>query len=130
MQPPTKLSVIRNQFQILSKEDKALFLSNLSQPSYYYLRFHTDIMLRDNQIIHPGNWRYWLFIGGRGTGKSFTAATEIRKRVYANQEGLCVIAPTHQDLIKILIPAIQKEFPDHQKPIYIGGSKQIIKCHN
>ena len=130
MQPPTKLSVIRNQFQILSKEDKALFLSNLSQPSYDYLRFHTDIMLRDNQIIHPGNWRYWLFIGGRGTGKSFTAATEIRKRVYANQEGLCVIAPTHQDLIKILIPAIQKEFPDHQKPIYIGGSKQIIKCHN
>jgi phage terminase large subunit-like protein len=121
---------IRNKFQLLNKLEKADFLSKLSQRSYDFLRFQTDIMLRDNQIVSPGDWRYWLFVGGRGTGKSFTGATEIRKRVYAGQHGLCVIAPTHQDLIKIVIPAIIKEFPDDHKPIYVGGDKQIIKCHN
>lgn len=130
MPPAIDFSGIRATFQSMDKPGKASFLAKLSQNSYDYLRFFTDIMLRDNQIVSAGSWRYWLFVGGRGTGKSFTGATEIRKRVYAGQSGLCVIAPTHQDLIKIVIPAIIKEFPDYHKPVYIGGDKQIIKCHN
>ena len=121
---------IRNEFQALDKAGKAVFLSRLSDNSYRYCRFFTDIILRDNQIVTPGNWRYWLFIGGRGTGKSHTGATEIRKRVYAKQTGLCVIAPTHQDLIKIVIPAIMKEFPEEHRPVYTGGDQKVIKCHN
>lgn len=121
---------MRKKFQALPKQDKAAFLAKLSEDSYVHCRFFTDILLRDNQIITPGDWRYWLFIGGRGTGKSFTGAVEMRKRVYAKQSGLCIIAPTHQDLIKIMIPAILKEFPDYHKPVYIGGDKQVIKCHN
>jgi phage terminase large subunit-like protein len=121
---------MRNKFQALTKFEKADFLTKLSEDSYVHCRFFTDIMLRTNQIVVPGDWRYWLFIGGRGTGKSFTGAVEVRKRVYAKQQGLCIIAPTHQDLIKIMVPAIIKEFPDYHKPVYIGGDKQIIKCHN
>lgn len=124
------LDELRNKFQSLSKIKKAEFLANLSDEAYVQLRFFSDVMLRNNQIVAAGDWRYWLFVGGRGTGKSFTGAAEIRKRVYAGQLGLCIIAPTHQDLIKIMVPAILKEFPDDQKPAYIGGDKQIIRCHN
>lgn len=124
------LNMLRQQFQNLTKDQKAEYLSKLSEKEYLLIRFFTDIMLRDSQIVSPGNWRYWLFIGGRGTGKSFTGAAEIRKRVYAQQEGLCVVAPTHQDLIKIIIPAIKKEFPDYHQPVYIGGDQKMIRCHN
>lgn len=121
---------LRQQFQKLSKPDKLSYLAELSVQEYVYLRFFSDIMRRDSQLVEEGNWRYWLFIGGRGTGKSFTGAGEIRKRVYAQQEGLCILAPTHQDLIKIMVPAIKKEFPDYHQPVYIGGDQKIIKCHN
>ena len=123
------IQLIREQFQKLNRDDKAQFLAKLSPAAFAELRFNTDIMLRDNQIVQPGNWRYWLFIGGRGTGKSFTGAVEMRKRVYEKQQGLCVITPTHQDFIKTVLPALQKEFPDHHRPIYNIGQK-LIKCHN
>lgn len=125
-----QLEHIRQKFQGFSREEKAKFLSKLSPEAFIKLRFFTDIMLRDSQIVEEGKWRYWLFIGGRGTGKSFTGAVELRKRVYAKQKGLCVLASTHQELIKTMIPAIMKEFPDIHRPVYIGGEKQIIKCHN
>ena len=82
------IQLIREQFQKLNRDDKAQFLAKLSPAAFAELRFNTDIMLRDNQIVQPGNWRYWLFIGGRGTGKSFTGAVEMRKRVYEKQQGL------------------------------------------
>lgn len=110
--------------------EKANFLSQLDTKTYIQLRYFSDVMLRDNQIVEPGKWRYWLFIGGRGTGKTKTGASEIRKRVYNKQSGMCVIAPTHQDLIKYIVPAIQDEFPAKDRPEYIGGDKKFIKCHN
>lgn len=121
---------LRTKFQSLSKLDKAKFIAGLDTDGFVQLRFFSDVMLRDNQIVHPGNWRYWLFVGGRGTGKSFTGAAEIRKRVYLGQQGLCIIAPTHQDLIKYMVPAIQDEFPQGQKPVYVGGDQKVLRCHN
>ena len=61
---------LRQKFQKLPKPDKARFIDGLDGHSYVQFRFFSDIMLRDNQIITPGDWRYWLFIGGRGTGKT------------------------------------------------------------
>lgn len=87
-------------------------------------------MLKDYQIIQPGSWRYWLMLGGKGSGKTKTGATEIRKRVYKQEKGLSIVAPKHEDLIKVMVPAIVDEFPPHHKPEYIGGSTNIIRCHN
>ena len=50
------------------------------------------------------------------------------KMIYAKQKDICVLAATHQDLIKIIIPAIIKEFPEAHKPVYVAGDKQILKC--
>ena len=125
----TTSAQLRSHFQSLTKIDKASLLASLSNEAYVYCRFFTDTLLRDSQIVEPGTWRYWLFIGGRGTGKSAAGAAEIRKRVYAHQHGLCVVASTHQELIKVIIPAIQKEFPDYHRPEY-NGNKKVIECHN
>lgn len=124
------LETFRNNFQQLSKLDKADLLAKLSETAYVHARFFTDTLLRDNQIIEQGNWRYYLFVAGRGSGKTLTGAAEIRKRVYNKEPGLCVIASTHQELIKVIIPAIKKEFPDYHQPKYHAGDKQFIECHN
>jgi phage terminase large subunit-like protein len=126
----TAKDIIRTKFQAMSKNEKGQFLAGLPDEIYEEIRFFSDIMLRDSQIVVPGNWRYWLFVGGRGTGKSFTGAAEIRKRVYKKQEGLCVIASTEQELIKVMIPAIIKEFPFKHRPVYVSGAQKLIKCHN
>ena len=87
-------------------------------------------MLRDCQIVEPGDWRYHLFVGGRGTGKTKVGAVEIRKRVYAGQKDMMVVACTQTELLKVMIPAIQKEFPADQQPVYKGGDQKILVCHN
>jgi phage terminase large subunit-like protein len=123
------LERLRKYFQALSKNDKADFLSKLSTEAYIHARYHTDILLRENQIVTPGNWRYWLFIGGRGAGKSMSSAAELRKRVYKEQKGLALLTPTHEDFMKVMLPAIQKEFPDYHKPKY-NMNKKMIECFN
>ncbi len=121
---------LRTKFQSLSKQDKAKFIAGLDDAAFLHFRFFSDTMLRDNQVITPGPWRYWLFVGGRGTGKTKVGAVEIRKRVYAKQDGLMVIASTQSELLKVMIPAIQAEFPAQHRPTYVGGDQKVLKCHN
>ena len=80
----------------------------------------------DFQIQNCPIWQYWLVLAGRMWGKSRTAAQWIHDRVESGQARRIVLAaPTYQDVEKIMIPAIQRTFPDARRPKYIRSNLEL-----
>jgi len=86
---------------------------------------------RPDQLLPPGNWRTWLNLGGRGSGKTTasahaTAATARDGRA----RRIAIIARTADDLRNISIAALQvavgpglRYYPsNHHKLIFPGGA--------
>src|ERR1017187_771210 len=117
----------RKVFHSLSIPERMEFIKSLPPDAFRNFRYFSDIILISNQLIAPGDCRYWFFCGGRGTGKTKVGGVEIRKRALAGQEGMMVVAPTFVDLNETIVPAILAEFPEDLKPEYIAG-KKIIRC--
>lgn len=59
---------------------------------------------RPNQLAPTGNWRTWLFLGGRGAGKTRAAAEWVREEVETgNAHHIALIAPTMANVRDIMI---------------------------
>lgn len=62
-----------------------------------------DYRARDEQKPPPGSWQTWLFLGGRGAGKTRSGAEWIRQRVIQGFRRICLIAPTSADVRDVMI---------------------------
>lgn len=124
----------RSLYHSLTIDEKVAFISRLSKSAFIQFRYHSDLMLREKQIV-PDTWhgRYYIALCGRGWGKTKMGAYWIKQKVYAQKSSkarLAIVAPTHKDLERVMVPAIQDEFPPDQKPVYVGGDNSTITCHN
>ena len=82
------------------------------------------LWLRPAQIVPPpGSWRSFLFVAGRGAGKTFGLAYDLNRGVEAGditKPGL--VAPTEDDIAKIQIAALVDTAPPWFRPEpYRGG---------
>ena len=53
---------------------------------------------RDEQIPPPGDWRTWLYLAGRGAGKTRSGAEWIHEQVGAGRRRIALVAPTAADV--------------------------------
>ena len=120
---------IRELYHSLNKEEQAKFLKSLS-PSEFKDFYYSNLMLLPYQVVPDGNWRYCIFLGGRGTGKTETGAHWIYDKIKEGATKVAIIAPTYLDLSKIMVPALLNRFPPDQKPKFLSGSSNLIKCKN
>jgi phage terminase large subunit-like protein len=58
---------------------------------------------RANQLPPEGAWLVWLFLGGRGAGKTRAGAEWIRQQVQAGCRRIGLIAPTLNDAREVMI---------------------------
>ena len=58
---------------------------------------------RDEQKPPPGDWRIWLFLGGRGAGKTRAGAEWIRAQVIAGRRRIALVAPTFSDVREVMV---------------------------
>jgi phage terminase large subunit-like protein len=72
-----------------------LWLTSLSETDAAQLEYLWPFWAREEQLAPPGDWRFWLFRGGRGGGKTRAGAEELRTGV---EEGryrrIALVAPT------------------------------------
>lgn len=72
-----------------------LWISQLSERDAAWLDRCWPFWARPEQVPPPGDWRFWLFSGGRGSGKTRAGAEAVRAGV---EEGRCgriaLVAPT------------------------------------
>lgn len=60
-------------------------------------------LARDEQVAPPGDWRTWLFLAGRGAGKTRSGAEWVREQIKAGFGRLALIAPTSADARDVMV---------------------------
>lgn len=78
-------------------------LANLSDVEADQLLHDWEFLARQDQLPPPGDWRTWLFLAGRGAGKTRSGAEWIRAKVKAGYERLALIAPTSADARDVMV---------------------------
>lgn len=114
---PPKKSKLESQLSILSnKELRALY----SQP---------NLFLADYQIPPATAWRYFLFSGGRGSGKSFAGLYWLYGKILNGAKALAIVGPDFGTVENNLVPMFMNCFPPDQKPEW-NAQRKVIKCPN
>ncbi len=90
---------------------------------------------RASQRQPVGDWLVWLFMGGRGTGKSRAGAEAVREWVLAGtgQEHIALVGKTPAEVRDVMIANPLKSglldvFPPAQRPVYLP-SRGAIRFH-
>ena len=67
------------------------------------LRHRWRFWARPEQIAPSGDWRAWLFLAGRGTGKTRSGAEWVREQVAAGNGRVALVARTSADVRDVLV---------------------------
>src|ERR1700734_528438 len=98
-------------FNSLSMEQRLQFIENMTPAAFRYFKYFTDAMYWDKQIIPDGEWKYYLLLGGRGSGKSLGLCHNLAKRLLRGDPGLMLLT-SDSDAQDDIVPAILAQFPD------------------
>jgi phage terminase large subunit-like protein len=110
------------------------FLDSLSPEQLECLRYGWEFWARDEQLPPPGDWVTWLFLGGRGSGKT-RAGAEWVLDVVRKYDGngpppiIHLVAPTEGDYRDVMIngPAgLCTIAAPHERPHYMGGARKVL----
>lgn len=83
---------------------------------------------RVEQLAPPGDWTWWVFCGGRGSGKTRSGSEWVCERVAAGARYIHLIAPTVADCRDVLLegPAgILSIAPSHDRPTYQPSLRKV-----
>jgi len=67
------------------------------------MRHRWRFWARPEQIAPSGDWRAWLFLAGRGTGKTRSGAEWVREQVAAGNGRVALVARTSADVRDVLV---------------------------
>src|ERR1700760_1483203 len=87
-----------------SPSSTAALWEHLSDAECEYLAADWHFWARDEQLPPPGDWRIWLLMGGRGSGKTRAGAEWIADGIREGRmQRVALIGATHHDARSIMI---------------------------
>jgi len=93
-----------NSISSLPQEARTTILESLSDSDARLLFDHWAFWARDEQLAPDGDWRIWLLMGGRGSGKTRAGAEWIADGIRARRMNrVALIAATHHEARTIMI---------------------------
>ncbi len=99
------VKLLRNKsLRSLSTQDQKDFQHRLSDDDAEFLLNDWHRYARDEQLAPEGAWRIWLFLGGRGAGKTRSGAQWIAEGIAnAEMRRVGLIGATYDDTRAIMI---------------------------
>ena len=88
-----------------------------------------DSTARPAQLPPEGDWRVWLFMGGRGAGKTRAGAEWIRSRIAAGARRIALIAPALNDAREVMIDGasgLSRLGPADDRPAYESSRRRLV----
>ncbi len=70
---------LKSSLASLKPEIREQFLASLDTSEQALLAFVWPAWAHPSQLPPPGSWRYWLFLAGRGAGKTRAGAEWVRQ---------------------------------------------------
>ena len=104
-------------------------LETLSERQKAMLRYAWDLFARESQRPPAGDWITWLYMAGRGAGKTRTASEWIRQRVYDGAQRIALVGRTPGDVRDVMIEGdagLLSVFPPHERPKHEPSIRRII----
>lgn len=89
--------------QLRALPNKREYLDQLTDEECDALLHDWSFLARDEQLEPPGDWSKWLYMAGRGAGKTRTGAEFIRACVKKGYKRLGLIAPTAGDARDVMV---------------------------
>lgn len=114
---------------LASCPDRDQFLQTLSDDDVARLQELWPFWARHEQLPPPGQWRFWLFRGGRGAGKTRAGAEWVRDRI--ERDGcrrLALVAPTMMTGRQVMVEGesgLLAVCPVRFRPVYEPSRHQL-----
>jgi phage terminase large subunit-like protein len=67
------------------------------------LRYDWPYWARQEQLPPPGEWQKWLFLGGRGVGKTRAGAEAVIQKVQQGVKHIGLVGPTGSDVRDVMV---------------------------
>lgn len=91
------------QIASLPKIQRTKIFAQLTDEQAAALVHSWEYNARDEQLSPEGDWRTWLFIAGRGSGKTRAGAEWVRNAVKCGYSRIALIAPTAADARDVMV---------------------------
>ncbi|MGZ8362882.1 MAG: DNA-packaging protein [Caulobacteraceae bacterium] len=118
--PPSSRSVF-----LLKLSPKALWRFSLTAADG---RSPFEVAARNDQRAPPGDWRTWLYLGGRGAGKTWTGAHWLHARAAKGQR-LALVGPTLHDVREVMVEGVsglKAVASKADRPRYEASRKRLV----
>ena len=114
---------------MLPETDRNKIINSLNEKEAELLFYDWEMWARPNQLPPPGDWLVWLFMAGRGTGKTRAAAEFVLTEIKAGRaRRIALIAKTPADARDVMIQGesgILPISPPWDKPDYEPSKRSI-----
>ncbi len=91
------------QLAALPKEQRDAILAKLTPAQLIDLRYDWRFWARPTQLPPAGDWTIWLYLAGRGAGKTRSGGEWCRSLIANGYDRLGLIAPTAADVRDVLV---------------------------
>ena len=108
-------TIDKNAFRLLPPDQKQAIFKSMDKAQKKAFIANPDLFLYPKQVI-DGDQRYIILRCGRRFGKSYACGAFMAKKVYQGYKVMGLCAPVYDDVIKIMVPAIQRCFYGKNKP--------------
>ncbi len=121
---------LKSSLASLKPEIRAQFLASLDTSEQALLAYIWPAWARPSQLPPAGGWRYWLFLAGRGAGKTRAGAEWVRRLV--EDEGvmrIALVAPTAADARDVMVlgeSGIVAVSPPWNRPLYEPSKRRVV----
>jgi phage terminase large subunit-like protein len=114
----------------LSERERRSVLAGMSPVELETLEYTWSVWARPDQLPPPGDWRTWLLLGGRGSGKTRSASEWIRNEVETGRRrSIGIIGPTADTLRRDVVQGISgliEVSPPWFKPTHEPSQRRIV----
>ena len=119
---------IMEQIALLPEAERALVLSGMDADT---LMWDWSVWGRPEQQTPQGDWAVWMYLGGRGAGKTRAAAEWVREQAkYTNtgQRRFALVARTAADVRDVIVEGesgIMNVSPPSERPLYEPSKRRL-----
>src|ERR1700755_3191639 len=97
-------AAMAQQMAQLTAEQRRAVLDGLSPEELAVLEYKWEFWARPDQLPPAGEWRTWLLLGGRGSGKTRSSAEWVRAEMESGRRrNMGLIGPTADDVRNTMI---------------------------
>lgn len=109
-------------------------LGGLSPADLAVLERYWPLWARPDQLPPPGDWRTWLLLGGRGSGKTRSASEWVRAQAESGRHvHIGIIGPTSASVRSVMVEGpsgILACSPDDARPSFEPSMRRLVWPNN